>query len=180
MSGSCQQQSSGRAQPTTMVSARWCSSRFGTSFDSPAASTRSSPNTRPAPPERRSHRLRGTRPVPRSQPRKVDMRLRVPCPNTASAQFVAPDDRHKGLTKCWHRLTRPRSAKLRSRPNETTRGVSRSDACRSLALPAVCSGELRPLALVVALPAAPSGEPRPSAPLADRLSHPPQAIPSLA
>ena len=98
-------------------------------------------------------------------------------PSVAAAGKRAID---KGLTKCWHRLTRPRSAKLGSRPNETARGVSRSDACRSLDLLAVCSGELRPLALVVALPAAPSGELRPSAPVADKLSHPPQAIPSLA
>ena len=174
-----QQQSFGRAQPTTMVSARWCSSRFGTSFHLPAASTRSSPNTRPAPPERRSHRLRGTRPVPRSQPRKVDMRLRVPCPNTASARFVAPDDRQR-LDQVLAQVDAAEIGEAPEPPEETARGVSRSDACRSLALPAVCAGELRPLTLVVALPAAPSGELRPSAPVADRLSHPPQAIPSLA
>jgi len=40
-------------------------------------------------------------------------------------------------------------------PERDGPGVSRSDACRSLALPAVCLDELRPLALVVALPAAP-------------------------
>src|ERR1700736_4496442 len=59
------------------------------------------------------------------------------------------------------------------------KGVSRSVACRSVALPAVRSGELRGSALV-ALPAVRSVELRPSTLVADRLSHPPQAVPSLA
>src|ERR1700680_886161 len=58
------------------------------------------------------------------------------------------------------------------------KGVSRSVACRSVALPAVRSGELRGSALV-ALPAVRSVELRPSTLVADRLSHPPQAVPSL-
>src|SRR6266478_3354146 len=58
-------------------------------------------------------------------------------------------------------------------------GVSRSDGCWSVALPAVRSGELGPSALV-ALPAVRSAELRPSALVADRLFHPPQAVPSLA
>src|SRR3979411_1340448 len=74
------------------------------------------------------------------------------------------------------------SARAQSRPCGTARfytkgGVSRPDACRSVALPAVRSSELRPL---VALPPVRSGELRPSALVADMPSHPRQAVPSLA
>jgi len=79
------------------------------------------------------------------------------------ARHARPD------SKCWRMFTTPRlrSAKVRSRAGRSafmTRGaVSRSDARRPVALPAVRSAELRPSALV-----------------ADRPSHPPLTVPSLA
>src|SRR5882762_5370962 len=72
---------------------------------------------------------------------------------------------------------RGRRAARAGRPAFMQGGVSRPDACRSVALPAVRSGELRPL---VALPPVRSGELRPSALVADMPSHPPQAVPSRA
>jgi hypothetical protein len=98
-----------------MACARWCTSRFGTSFHSPAASTRPSPNTRPTPPERRSHRLMGDgarSTIPAAQSGHASQ---SPCPNTVSSQFVAPDDRQKRALLptsdgYWDRRRSPRSA----------------------------------------------------------------------
>ncbi len=59
--------------------------------------------------------LRGGRAYCTIPPRKADVRLRAPDPNTASAQSVAPDDRQRRALlptsdDCWDRRRRPCSA----------------------------------------------------------------------